>query len=241
MSGISLPYIVTPSTLTGLTPILPNEVLGNVSSASAIPIGISQTELTSLINPVSTSAKGVLNPISGLSSDYIGGDGTPHALIIPPPTPPPTWTLVQTLNPTSGASLTIQNLDNYQELWIIVVNMTISAAGQNFNRLNWSFSANNGSTFVNTIAMISMRGGAITGQTNYPTGSDAQTSIYATMRISAFNQAMVSPFFTSGTTDFNESVSGFVNSATALNAIRIAPAAASPTILSGTIYVLSYG
>lgn len=88
MSGISLPYIVEPSTAIGLTNINPNEVLGNVSSASAIPIGITQTQLTALINPVSSAANGSMIQLNGVSTSYFAGDGSyqPFPVI---PTPPP--------------------------------------------------------------------------------------------------------------------------------------------------------
>jgi len=60
----------------GLTPIPPYTVIGNDTGSSAAPSDLTQIQLTSLINPFSTSASGAVPVSPGGSSLFLRADGT---------------------------------------------------------------------------------------------------------------------------------------------------------------------
>lgn len=77
-AGISITStFATPATISGeLLPIPNDTVLGNVSGAAAEPSALTQTQLTSLINPATTSLSGALTVLSGSANQFLDGLGS---------------------------------------------------------------------------------------------------------------------------------------------------------------------
>lgn len=150
MSGISLPYIVEPSTAIGLTNINPNEVLGNVSSASAIPIGITQSQLTSLINLVSSSAKGAMIALSGVSTSYFAGDGSYQPFPVIPTPPPQDFVLLNTQSGTNVSQLafTSTSIDGSYEIYQFHLAAVRPVSGS--IDLKMQISTNGGATWISS-------------------------------------------------------------------------------------------
>jgi hypothetical protein len=58
------------------TPIANNEVLGNISGATAVPVGLTQTQFTALINTFTSSLSGAVPASGGGTINFLRADGT---------------------------------------------------------------------------------------------------------------------------------------------------------------------
>lgn len=59
-----------------LTPIPNNELLGNISGSTAIPVGLTQPQLTALVNPFTTVLSGAVPASPGGTTSFMRADGT---------------------------------------------------------------------------------------------------------------------------------------------------------------------
>ena len=63
-------------TVSGLSAISNDQVLGNISGSSALPVGLTQTQLTALINSFSSSLPGAAPASGGGTTNYLRADGS---------------------------------------------------------------------------------------------------------------------------------------------------------------------
>lgn len=62
--------------LTAVPPVANDTVLGNVSGSSATPVGLSQVQLTALVNPFSATLPGDVPASAGGTTNFLRADGT---------------------------------------------------------------------------------------------------------------------------------------------------------------------
>ncbi|ACI52196.1 conserved hypothetical protein [Gluconacetobacter diazotrophicus PA1 5] len=60
----------------GLSPIVSNTVLGNVSGSSAVPTALNQAQLTALVNSFTTTLPGAVPASGGGTANFLRADGT---------------------------------------------------------------------------------------------------------------------------------------------------------------------
>lgn len=214
MSALTIPYqFVEP-----LAPIGNNEVLGNISGNTALPVGLTGSQVTDLLNIFTSLKKGLVPQGTGASTDYLGGDAAFHPLVIPPP---PTWTQAYSQVVSGSAIYAVTGLSGYQEIIIIV-----GGAADTFGRIGLltNVSTNNGSTWITSGAYIRLQndGTAIAansilaGQNTGGSGGNGNCFV----RLAAFNKAMFSPYQYNGDSS-NNAFSGYINLTSAFNAIQI--------------------
>jgi hypothetical protein len=74
-AGLAGGTITTAGTIS-LGAIANNEVLGNVSGASAVPVGLTQAQLTALINAFTSTLSGAVPASGGGTTNFLRADGT---------------------------------------------------------------------------------------------------------------------------------------------------------------------
>lgn len=130
--------------LTGTAPsqitIANNRVLGNVSGITAPASALTGTQVTSLLDTFTGSLKGLAPAGSGSSTDYLGGDGSFHAL------PPVSAAYVHISTTAVSADVSVTGLANYSSLIVVGRAVTCLSSVSRVARV----SVDNGSSYLNT-------------------------------------------------------------------------------------------